>query len=61
MEQELDKLNPRKGTATNAMALFLSINTTGVTILPTETVFYAMVRDAQAPSFRAFTELVKRG
>jgi len=32
-----------------------------VTILPTETVFYAMVRDAQAPSFRAFTELVKRG
>ncbi len=33
----------------------------GVAILPTETVFYALVRDAQAPSFRAFTELVKRG
>jgi nicotinamidase-related amidase len=33
----------------------------GVTILPVETVFYAMVRDAQAPPFRAFTELVKQG
>jgi spore maturation protein SpmA len=33
--QELDKLNPNKGTATNAMALFLAINTSSVTILPT--------------------------
>jgi hypothetical protein len=33
----------------------------GVTILPVETVFYAMVRDAQAPHFKAFTELVKQG
>lgn len=33
--QELDKLNPHKGTATNAMALFLAINTSSVTILPT--------------------------
>ncbi len=33
--QELDKLNPHKGTATNAMALFLAINTSGVTLLPT--------------------------
>ena len=33
--QELDKLNPQKGTATNAMALFLAINTSSVTILPT--------------------------
>ena len=33
--QELDKLNPAKGTATNAMALFLAINTSSVTILPT--------------------------
>ncbi len=32
--QELDKLNPHKGTATNAMALFLAINTSAVTILP---------------------------
>ena len=33
--QELDKLNPRTGTATDAMALFLAINTSSVTLLPT--------------------------
>ncbi len=33
--QELDKLNPHKGTATNAMALFLAINTSSITLLPT--------------------------
>lgn len=33
--QELDKLNDHKGTATNAMALFLAINTSSVTLLPT--------------------------
>ena len=33
--QELDKINPVKGTATNAMCLFLAINTSSVTLLPT--------------------------
>jgi len=33
--QELDRLNPEKGTATNAMVLFLAINTSNVTLLPT--------------------------
>lgn len=33
--QELDKLNPVKGTASNAMVLFLAINTSSVTLLPT--------------------------
>ncbi len=33
--QELDSLNPRHGTATDAMALFLAINTSSVTLLPT--------------------------
>jgi spore maturation protein SpmA len=33
--QELDRLNPAKGTATNAMVMFLVINTSSVTILPT--------------------------
>jgi spore maturation protein SpmA/spore maturation protein SpmB len=33
--QELDTLNAHKGTATNAMALFLAINTSSVTLLPT--------------------------
>jgi spore maturation protein SpmA len=31
---ELDKLNPASGTATNAMCLFLAINTSSVTLLP---------------------------
>ncbi|MGB9498239.1 MAG: nucleoside recognition domain-containing protein [Dissulfuribacterales bacterium] len=33
--QELDKLNPKKGTATDSMALFLAINTSNITFLPT--------------------------
>ena len=33
--QQLDELNPHKGTTTNAMALFLAINTSSVTLLPT--------------------------
>jgi spore maturation protein SpmA len=33
--QELDKLNTRPGTATDSMALFLAINTSSVTLLPT--------------------------
>lgn len=33
--QQLDRLNPHKGTATDAMVLFLAINTSSVTLLPT--------------------------
>ncbi len=33
--QELDRLNPHPGTATNAMVLFLAINTSAITLLPT--------------------------
>ena len=33
--QELERLNPVKGTATNAMVLFLAINTAGFAVLPT--------------------------
>lgn len=33
--QELDKLNSRHGTATDSMVLFLAINTSNVTLLPT--------------------------
>jgi spore maturation protein SpmA len=31
---ELDKLNPGKGTATNSMVTFLAINTAGLTLIP---------------------------
>ena len=33
--QELDKLNPHKGTASDSMVLFLAINTSSITLLPT--------------------------
>jgi spore maturation protein SpmA len=33
--QALDRLNPMKGVATNSMALFLAINTSNLSILPT--------------------------
>lgn len=33
--QELEKLNPHTGTATNPMVLFVAINTASVTLLPT--------------------------
>jgi spore maturation protein SpmA/spore maturation protein SpmB len=33
--QELDRINPMPGTASDAMALFLAINTSSVTLLPT--------------------------
>jgi len=33
--QELEKLNPHPGTATNAMVLFVAVNTASVTLLPT--------------------------
>ena len=36
--EELDRLNPAKGTASNAMVLFLAINTASVTILPTSVI-----------------------
>lgn len=36
--QELDKLNPVKGVASNSMVLFLAINTANVTLLPTSVI-----------------------
>lgn len=41
--QELDRLNRNKGTASNSMCLFLAINTSSVTILPTGVI---AIRDA---------------
>jgi len=38
--QELDRLNPHPGTATNAMATFLAINTSSVTVIPATALIY---------------------
>ena len=32
--EELEKINPNKGTATNAMCTFLAVNTAGLTLIP---------------------------
>lgn len=48
--QELDKLNPLKGTATNAMVLFLAINTSAVTLLPTGVVALRAAAGSQDPA-----------
>jgi len=48
--QELDKLNPRPGTATNAMALFLAINTSSVTLLPTGVIALRAAAGSQNPA-----------
>ncbi|RFC48619.1 MAG: Spore maturation protein SpmA /Spore maturation protein SpmB [Verrucomicrobia bacterium] len=38
--QELDKLNPRPGTATNSMVTFLALNTSAVTLIPATSLIY---------------------
>ena len=56
--QELDKLNPVKGTATNAMALFLAINTSSVTLLPTGVIALRAAAGSDDPAGIVPTTLV---
>jgi len=47
---ELDELNPHRGSATNAMALFLAINTSSIVLLPpTGTVMVRLATDSAMP------------
>ena len=48
--QELDKLNDTKGTASNAMVLFLAINTSSVTLLPTGVIALRAAAGSQDPA-----------
>jgi len=48
--QELDKLNIRPGTATNSMALFLAINTSSITLLPTGVIAIRAAAGSADPS-----------
>jgi spore maturation protein SpmA len=48
--QELDKLSAEKGTASNAMCLFLAINTSSVTILPLGVITVRAAANAASPS-----------
>ncbi|MFP4012553.1 MAG: nucleoside recognition domain-containing protein [Chitinispirillaceae bacterium] len=47
---ELDKLNPKKGTATNAMCLFLAINTSSITVLPLGVIAVRAASGATSPA-----------
>ena len=46
---ELDKLNPRPGTATNAMCTFLAINTSSVTLIPATAIGLCVASGIQNP------------
>jgi spore maturation protein SpmA len=48
--QELERLNPHPGTATNAMALFLAINTSSITLLPTGVIALRASLGSEAPA-----------
>ncbi len=48
--QELDRLNSQPGTATNAMILFLAINTSSVTLLPTGVIALRAAAGSAAPA-----------
>ena len=48
--KELDEINPKKGTATDSMVLFLAINTSSVTILPLGVITVRAVAGADSPA-----------
>lgn len=47
---ELDRLNPHKGTVTNAMALFLAINTASITLVPSSVIAVRASLGSQDPA-----------
>ncbi|MBF0308173.1 MAG: spore maturation protein [Magnetococcales bacterium] len=56
--QELDRLNPHKGTASDAMTLFLAINTSGVTLFPTSVMALRASLGSQDPAAIVPTTLI---
>lgn len=48
--KELNALNPTPGTATNAMVLFLAINTSGLALLPTGIIGLRALEGSTAPA-----------
>ncbi len=56
--KELDRLNPRPGTATNAMCLFLAINTASVTLIPLEVIAVRASAGTTQPAAIVLTTLI---
>ena len=48
--EELQKINPKKDTASNAQIMFLVLNTSGLTIIPISIMAYRMAQGAANPS-----------
>jgi len=55
--EELDKLNPNKGTATNAMVTFLAINTAGMTLIPATAIAIRAASGSSDPAIIIGTSL----
>jgi spore maturation protein SpmA len=48
--QDLETLNPRPGTATNAMCTFLAVNTSSIQLIPASTVAFMAAAGARDPA-----------
>ncbi|MFO7448004.1 MAG: nucleoside recognition domain-containing protein [Ignavibacteriaceae bacterium] len=55
--EELDKLNPNKGTATNSMITFLAINTAGMTLIPATAIAVRAAAGSSDPAIIIGTSL----
>ena len=55
--EELDDLNPKKGTATNAMCTFLAINTAGMTLIPATAIAIRAAAGSTQPAIIIGTSL----
>ena len=55
--EELEKLNPEKGTATNAMCTFLAINTAGITLIPVTAIAVRAASGSSDPAIIIGTSL----
>lgn len=56
--EELDKLNPRKGTATDAMITFLTINTGGLVLIPATAIAVRAAAGSSNPGIIIGTSIV---
>ncbi len=55
--EELEELNPEKGTATNAMCTFLAINTAGITLIPAAAIAVRATAGSSDPAIIIGTSL----
>jgi spore maturation protein SpmA len=59
--EELEKLNPEKGTATNSMCTFLAINTAGLTLIPATAIAVRAASGSSNPAIIIGTSIFGAG